>query len=197
MSQEVADKAAKTFEDFEAAGGPTSHIEHITDREEAVKVRLHIPVSPAYPLNVFFPQRSRIKSAVSVFAWDASTLYPWKLTAHIMRLNLAMGLNFQTWTPVTSISESTDKPGQWVVNTDGRGSITTPTVVHATNAYASAILPELKTFIRPTPHMSVTFMTERHFIDTDIFTVSILGATRSSHHAPGPALSPYKIRMAY
>lgn len=162
MSQEIANKVAKSFEEFKAAGGPTGHIEHITDREEAVKVRLHAPI-PFDPLLHYSSQRSRIKSAVSVFAWDASTLYPWKLVAHIMKLNLAMGLNFQTWTPATSISESTDKPGQWVVKTD-RGSITTPTVVHATNAYASAILPEFKTFIRPTPHMSVDFtLTECRF----------------------------------
>lgn len=134
--------------------------------------------------NPYYQQRSRIKSAVSVFAWDASTLYPWKLVAHIMRLNLAMGLNFQTWTPATSISESTDKPGQWVVNTD-RGSITTPTVVHATNAYASAILPEFKTFIRPTPHMSVG---RNHFnLSATSILTGILGATKSSHRAPGPA----------
>lgn len=41
MSQEVADKATKSLEDLKAAGGPTEHIEHITDREEAVKVRSH------------------------------------------------------------------------------------------------------------------------------------------------------------
>lgn len=39
MDQEIADAAAKTFTDFKAAGGRTDHIEHITDREEAVKVR--------------------------------------------------------------------------------------------------------------------------------------------------------------
>ncbi len=40
MTEDIASSTAKTFEDFKAAGGPTSHIEHITDREEAVKVSI-------------------------------------------------------------------------------------------------------------------------------------------------------------
>lgn len=85
-----------------------------------------------------------------------------------MQLNLSLGLNFQTWTPVQSVSESTVKAGQWVVKTE-RGSITTPTVVHATNAYVSAILPELQSFIRPTPHMCVDIidMLDATSIDLD------------------------------
>lgn len=45
MSQEIADKATKSFEDFKAAGGPTGHIEHITDREEAINVRFRTPTT--------------------------------------------------------------------------------------------------------------------------------------------------------
>ncbi|KAF8922380.1 DAO-domain-containing protein [Mucidula mucida] len=132
MTEDIASSTAKTFEDFKAAGGPTSHIEHITDREEAVK-------------------RSRIKNAVSVFSWDAASLYPWKVAAHVIKTCLDLGLNLQTWTPVTSVSESS-VPGKWTVTT-ARGAITTPTVVFATNAYSPALLPEFKKLIRPTPHM--------------------------------------------
>lgn len=146
MTEEVAALAADTFNRFKAAGGPTSHIEHITDRDEAVK-------------------RSRIKNAVSVFAWDASTLYPWKVVAHIIKLSLALGLNLQTWTPVTGVEATPSQDGKWVVKTE-RGDVVTPTVVHATNAYAAALLPELQNVIRPTPHMCNKTIPPRSFAGT-------------------------------
>ena len=100
----------------------------------------------------FVLQRSRIKSACAVYAWDASTLYPWKLVAHVIKRCLGMGLNLQTWTPALSVSASPTSPGSWAVTTE-RGTITTPTVVHCTNAYAGAILPEFAPVIQPRPHM--------------------------------------------
>ncbi|KZV63656.1 DAO-domain-containing protein [Peniophora sp. CONT] len=134
-TDDVAAKSAATFEAFKTAGGNIDKIEVISDKAEAVK-------------------RSRIKNAVSVYAWDAATFYPWKVVAHIIKTCLARGLNLQTWTPAESVEPSTDprKAGQWVVKTK-RGSITTPTVVHATNAYAPALLPDFAPAILPRPHM--------------------------------------------
>ncbi|PBK78208.1 FAD/NAD(P)-binding domain-containing protein [Armillaria solidipes] len=132
IDEEVATKTANIFERYRAAGGNVDHVEHITDRTEAIK-------------------RSRINHAVSVFSWDAASLYPWKLVAHIITTCLSKGLNLQTWTPVNSVRLS-GVSGKWVVATE-RGSIATPAVVHATNAYASALLPEFKNAIKPTPHM--------------------------------------------
>lgn len=72
--------------------------------------------------------------------------------AHIIKTCLAQGLNLQTWTPVKSVEASAETAGHWMVNTD-RGSISTPTVVYATNAYTSALLPSFKSYIKPTAHM--------------------------------------------
>ena len=85
-----------------------------------------------------------------IFTYDGVVLI--YAVAHIVRQALDLGLNLQTWTAVTSVTQSTEKPGQWVVSTS-RGSIVTPTVIHATNAYAQALLPETNGIIRPTPHM--------------------------------------------
>lgn len=71
--------------------------------------------------------------------------------AHIVQQALDLGLNLQTWTPVTAVSGSAH---QWIVHTD-RGSIITGRVVHTTNAYAGFLLPEMEGAIRPTPHMYV------------------------------------------
>ncbi|KAK8866191.1 hypothetical protein IAR55_001342 [Kwoniella newhampshirensis] len=125
MTDDMAGWAAKTFADYKAAGGDVSKIEVTNDPEQAEK------------------------GAKAVYAWDASTLHPWKLVAHVTQQSLDLGLNLQTWTPVTSVTGSAD---QWTVHTD-RGDITTSKVVHATNAYAGALLPETKGLIRPTPHM--------------------------------------------
>ncbi|WVQ72711.1 hypothetical protein IAR50_002271 [Cryptococcus sp. DSM 104548] len=130
MSDEVAATAAKTFSDYKAAGGDTSKIEVTTDPSKAEEI-------------------SRIKGAKSVYAWDASTLHPWKLVAHIVQRALDLGLNLQTWTPVSSVTGSAH---QWTVHTE-RGDIKTSKVVHCTNAYAGVLLPETKGAINPTPHM--------------------------------------------
>lgn len=57
-----------------------------------------------------------------------------------------------THTPAVSVTES-DVKGSWMVNTS-RGSIRARKVVHTTNAYASALLPELAGLVTPTKGMS-------------------------------------------
>ncbi|KIY52156.1 DAO-domain-containing protein [Fistulina hepatica ATCC 64428] len=130
-TDELAALGAKNWEAFKAAGGKTDHIEYITDPEEAVK-------------------RSRVRSAKAVWSWDASTLYPWKFAAHIARICLQRGLHLQTWIPVLSVTPTNG--GAWSVETE-RGSIIAPTIVHATNAYAGALLPDMAHMVTPTPHM--------------------------------------------
>ncbi|KAF7362646.1 FAD-dependent oxidoreductase [Mycena venus] len=108
MSEEVASKATAVYDAYKAYGGKVDHIKYIPDPVEAEKV-------------------SRLKGAQALWAWKASTLYPWKLVAHIMKACLSKGLNLQTWTPATSVTASGEIPGLWDVNT-GRGAISTPTV---------------------------------------------------------------------
>ncbi|WWD09710.1 hypothetical protein V865_007838 [Kwoniella europaea PYCC6329] len=130
MTDDVAEVAANNFSNYQAAGGDVSKIEVTTDQDKAEEI-------------------SRLKGAKAVYAWDASSLHPWKLVAHINQQSLDLGLNLQTWTPVTKVSGSANK---WTVHTE-RGDISTPVVVHATNAYAGALLPETRGAIRPCPHM--------------------------------------------
>ncbi|ORY35319.1 putative FAD dependent oxidoreductase [Naematelia encephala] len=133
MTPDVAEQATKIYADVVAAGGKTDNITVVTDPAEAEKI-------------------SRLKGAQAVYYWDASTLYPWKLAAHVAGKALDLGLNIQTWTPVTAVTEAPSSPGQWNVET-ARGIITTPTVLYATNAYTGALLPETRGAIRPVPHM--------------------------------------------
>ncbi|WVQ77774.1 hypothetical protein IAR50_007464 [Cryptococcus sp. DSM 104548] len=130
MDKDSAAQGASTFEAFQAAGGDVSGIKVTSDRDEARRI-------------------SRLEDARAVYAWDASTVHPWKLVAYVIQRCLNSGLNLQTWTPATSISGS---PHNWVLHTP-RGDLTTPTIIHATNGFAPFLLPELTSLINPTPHM--------------------------------------------
>lgn len=74
--------------------------------------------------------------------------WPYKFVHAIIRILLEAGnLNLQAHTPVQTISDSRDDG--WInVKTD-RGSIRTRAVVHATNAFASHLLPEFENLIKP------------------------------------------------
>ncbi|KAL5333332.1 FAD dependent oxidoreductase-domain-containing protein [Aspergillus crustosus] len=132
VTPEVAATAKKNFNRYKAAGGK---VDHITVTHNPAKAR----------------EKSKIKDAQACYSWSASTLYPWKLTAHIMRENLNKGVNLQTRTKVTQVTRS-QSPGKWIVKSD-RGDIECSQVVHATNAYSSTLEPSLRGIISPTPHM--------------------------------------------
>lgn len=58
-------------------------------------------------------------------------------------------MNLQTQTPVTAVSRAPENAAEkWLVSTP-RGEILTNTVIHASNGYASALVPELQGKIVP------------------------------------------------
>jgi glycine/D-amino acid oxidase-like deaminating enzyme len=133
IDDDVAKIAAEVFERYKTAGGQVSHISVTHDPTEAAA-------------------KSRIKGAKACYSWQASTLQPWKLTAHIMRGNLNLGANLQTYTLAKKITANNSGTRKWLVHTD-RGDISCNTVVHATNAYSAALDPSLRGLITPKPHM--------------------------------------------
>lgn len=133
LDEEVAKTAKEVFERYKKAGGKVDHINVTQDPAEAAKI-------------------SRIRSAKACYAWKASTLQPWKLTAHIMRACLKAGANLQTDTLAETITESNTDSRRWTVHTN-KGDISCDTVVHATNAYSAALEPLLKGIITPKPHI--------------------------------------------
>lgn len=143
LDEEVAKVAKEMFEKYKNIGGRVGHIEVTQDPVEAAK-------------------RSRVKNAKACYAWHASTLQPWKLTAHIMRDNLTNGVNLQTYTLARSVEESLVGSRKWNVRSD-RGDIACDTVVHATNAYSAALEPSLKGIIVPKPHICNKVVPPRAF----------------------------------
>ena len=133
VDDEVARLAKEVFERYKEAGGKVDHIKATTNPAEAARI-------------------SRIKDAKACYSWQASTLQPWKLTAHIMRDNLEKGVNLQTYTVATSVTKAIEGCRRWVVHTE-RGDIACDNVIHATNAYSAALEPGLKGIITPKPHV--------------------------------------------
>ncbi|KAJ7253292.1 DAO-domain-containing protein [Mycena rebaudengoi] len=167
MSPEVANTLSAAFEACKACGGKVDHIKYISNPVEAEKV-------------------SRLKGAQAVWTWKASTFYPWKLVAHIMRKCLNNGLNLQTWTPVTSITASTEADRLWDVHT-ARGAMSTPTVVYATNAYTSSILPSFSKYIQPAVHMCNKVVPPRAFAGSKALQNSYgILAARGGHYSINP-----------
>jgi glycine/D-amino acid oxidase-like deaminating enzyme len=95
-----------------------------------------------------------VKGAKACLTYDAARVWPYKLVTHMLERVVALGVNLQTNTPVTSITPEHAYQGipTWTVNST-RGSIKCNTVIHATNGYASNLVPELQGKIVPVKGM--------------------------------------------
>ncbi|RDW59036.1 hypothetical protein BP5796_11960 [Coleophoma crateriformis] len=93
-------------------------------------------------------QISGVKGAKCCLTFPAAHLWPYKLVMHLLSRVVARGVNLQTTTPVTSVSDAPDADGSWVVTTS-RGTIRAKKVVFATNAYTAYILPQYSNKIIP------------------------------------------------
>ncbi|KAI3544489.1 hypothetical protein CSPX01_05614 [Colletotrichum filicis] len=90
----------------------------------------------------------RITSCFGAITFPASSLWPYKLAMAMIRRSLEAGLQLETNTPVLEVSQADGGHGGWTVATS-RGNVTANKVIHATNGYASHLLPELDGRIIP------------------------------------------------
>lgn len=76
---------------------------------------------------------------------------PYLVACGILELALEKGLNLQTNTPATNVSQVSKEGGEngWTVHTE-RGDIFAEKIILAANAYSGALYPELGEFIIPT-----------------------------------------------
>ncbi|KAG9496258.1 hypothetical protein J7337_012842 [Fusarium musae] len=91
---------------------------------------------------------SGVKGAKGCFTYTAGHLWPYKLIHHMFSEAIKQGINLQTNTPVTSVSDTQDVTGHWTLHTS-RGGVRARKVVFATNAYTGSLLPEYKSKIIP------------------------------------------------
>lgn len=78
----------------------------------------------------------------------SNTNRPYKLVMHLLSLAVSRGVNLQTHTPVTSVSEARDEGNRWAVSTP-RGRLRAKQVVYCTNAYTAGVAPQYRDKIIP------------------------------------------------
>ncbi|KAI0339758.1 FAD dependent oxidoreductase [Trametopsis cervina] len=131
FTKEDEEATRADFEAAQAAGIDLSDVRWLT--KEEVQTRY----GTAYPA-VIIP---------------GNNVWPLKLVGHLYNLAQStsprLNLTLHTRTPVTSISPRSGDARNWTVNTP-RGEIACTAVVHATNGYASHLLPFMHGEIIPT-----------------------------------------------
>ncbi|ORY68753.1 FAD dependent oxidoreductase [Pseudomassariella vexata] len=142
LVQDVIEKLADNYPDLAAnvavvtkgeGGSPAWLLEH--ERKELTLEGLRIPEA---------------EGAVVMF--NAASLWPYKLVASMLERLLAAeagGFNLQTKTPATGIQKVEPQHPKWIVHTP-RGHIAAKSVLLATNAYTSHLLPQFTDLIVPT-----------------------------------------------
>ncbi|KAH9213594.1 FAD dependent oxidoreductase [Leptodontidium sp. 2 PMI_412] len=128
MNAEFAAYEAENFAAFKKAGGDVSHITFF-EGDEAKK-------------------HTGVRDAVAAYEWPAGSSHPAKLAQWLITSVIEKGVELYTHCPVSKVSRSDTGEKLWDVITP-RGGITTPTVIHCTNAYASLLLPQLEPHLIP------------------------------------------------
>ncbi|OXG42291.1 FAD dependent oxidoreductase superfamily [Cryptococcus neoformans Bt120] len=91
---------------------------------------------------------TQMKGCIGAVVHPSGQVWPYKFVHAMLELVMNTGkLNVQSHTPVLSVSER-DNDGYITVNTE-RGHVRAKTVIHATNRWASHLLPEFKNLIFP------------------------------------------------
>lgn len=119
--------------------------------------------------NKLHRQATRVPEALGAFEWNAASLHPAKLCLAVLAMGRELGLSLFTHTPATGIEPSPSGNKNWVVST-ARDSITTPVVVHATNAFADTLLPQLKNLVTPMRAQAHKIIPTPSFSSTNMLT---------------------------
>lgn len=133
MTQEFAEYEAASLEAYKNAGGDTSHINFYEGTEAQ--------------------ERSKVPQAVTAYEWPAGSSHPAKLAQWLLSNVVERGVKLFTHCPATDIRSADEQPDMadskiWNVHTP-RGVVSTPTVIHCTNAHASFLLPDLAEHVIP------------------------------------------------
>ncbi|KAF7378109.1 FAD-dependent oxidoreductase [Mycena sanguinolenta] len=165
--QEPADEVAAVYKHYKSLFPDDNHItRYINDTTEAEKFSRIKGAKAVWGLQGI--ESSSLETRFVHFTFFARELIVLSVS-YIISLGLAKGLNLQTWTTAYSVTANSHADGLWDVNTS-RGVITAPTVVYATNAYTSGILPSFAPFIQPE-----TFLCQKHSFDVRIEGHTFLG----------------------
>jgi glycine/D-amino acid oxidase-like deaminating enzyme len=130
MTPEFAEYEAASLQAYKDAGGDVSHI-NFYDGVEA-------------------QERSKVDGAVAAYEWPAGSSHPAKLAQWLLKSVVDRGVKLFTLCPATAIRSADNNitSKTWSIQTP-RGVVSTPTIIHCTNAHASLLLPDLAQHVIP------------------------------------------------
>ncbi len=128
LSPEFAAYEAEAFASFKKAGGDVSHVNFFKGKAASEKTGL--------------------RDVIAAYEWPAGSSHPAKLAQWLLSASIERGVRLFTHCPVSKVENSSIRKGLWDVYTP-RGEITTPSVIHCTNAYAALLLPQLEAVLTP------------------------------------------------
>lgn len=151
MTPEFATYEAEAFHSFKDAGGDVSHVTFF-EGEEARK-------------------RTGVRGAFVAYEWPAGSSHPAKLSQWLLNAAIERGVTLFTHCPVSKVTSSAVGEKLWDVYTP-RGGITTPTVIHCTNAYASFLLPQLEPHLTPNRAQAHSLIASPAFSGPNVLTTT-------------------------
>ncbi|KAM0706892.1 hypothetical protein Q7P35_006222 [Cladosporium inversicolor] len=120
LTQDIAQDELSNVEQYTNAGGSLENIElHSGDAART---------------------RNGVRDALTAWDWPAASVHPVKLTQWLLIDSIEKGCRLFIHCPVSEVSQGEN--GMWNVHTD-RGVVAADKVIHCTNAYAGALLPQL------------------------------------------------------
>ncbi|KAF5598367.1 FAD dependent oxidoreductase [Fusarium pseudocircinatum] len=126
MTQKAWDDAQESLKLYAEAGGDLSEIKAF-DKAEA-------------------EEKYRASGVFGAVTYPACSLWPYKLAVAVIQKAVDSGLQLFTHTPALEVTSATER--RWQVRTN-RGIVLCDAVFHATNGYASHLLPELTRKVVP------------------------------------------------
>ncbi|KZV92666.1 DAO-domain-containing protein [Exidia glandulosa HHB12029] len=146
------------FEQYKSSGAAVDHIKFL-DAEDAVKA-------------------TRVPLATGAAEYPAATLHPAKLCQFLISSNIKNGLQLFTHAPALRVEPAAD--GHWAITTP-RGTVIARRVLHATNAFASHLLPELKGCIIPNKSQCHALVPSRAYAGSNRLKTTQSYAYNGSH----------------
>jgi glycine/D-amino acid oxidase-like deaminating enzyme len=143
-------KKAKAFYDLLVAQG----FDFMDDvnymaQSDTQKVRANIfAVDLLFDIDHKLPKTAHVRDAKGGFSFPTGHLWPYKLVTSLVNIAVSHGLDLQTHTPVSEISDTPTADGLWSVTTS-RGVIKARKIIFATNAFTSALAPQYERAIVP------------------------------------------------
>lgn len=127
LTPEFAKLEADAFAAYQKSGGDVSHVKFY-DGEAALR-------------------KTRVKGVIAAYEWPAGSSHPAKLAQWLLTNCIERGVTLFTHCRVAQINQAADGKS-WDVITP-RGVITAKSVIHCTNAYATLLLPQLESCLKP------------------------------------------------